>query len=108
MDAYPPGYYATDDSMNKAIGFITEIRNADPTRPFFLYVANNAVHGPLQAKATDLARYRGHYDAGWAVRRKARFRRQLEMRLVPAGTRLTERDPAVPAWDDVPAEQQRL
>jgi len=34
--------------------------NHDPTRPFFLYVANNAVHGPLQAKEADLAKYRGH------------------------------------------------
>ena len=50
IDDYPPGYYATDDWMDKAIGFVTEIRNQDPTRPFFLYVANNAVHGPLQAK----------------------------------------------------------
>jgi len=50
IDAYPEGYYATDDWMDKAIGFVTETRNQNPTRPFFLYVANNAVHGPLQAK----------------------------------------------------------
>ena len=30
------------------------------------------------------------------------------MGLVPPGTRLAERDPAVPAWNDVPVEQQRL
>src|SRR5713101_6949181 len=108
IDAYPEGYYATDDWMDKAIGFVTEIRNQDPTRPFFLYVANNAVHGPLQAKEADLAKYRGRYDAGWDAVRAARFQRQLAMGLVPAGTRLAERDAAVPAWDDVPADQQRL
>jgi len=108
IDAYPEGYYATDDWMDKAIGFVTEIRNHDPTRPFFLYVANNAVHGPLQAKEADLAKYRGHYDAGWDAVRAARFERQMAMGLVPAGTRLAERDPAVPAWDEVPADQQRL
>jgi arylsulfatase A-like enzyme len=108
IDAYPEGYYATDDWMEKAIGFVTEIRNQDPSRPFFLYVANNAVHGPLQAKETDLARYRGRYDAGWDAVRAARFERQMAMGLVPAGSRLAERDPAVPAWDDVPADQQRL
>jgi arylsulfatase A-like enzyme len=108
IDEYPPGYYATDDWMDKAIGFVTEIRNQDPTRPFFLYVANNAVHGPLQAKEADLAKYRGHYDAGWDAVRAERFERQMAMGLVPAGTRLAERDPAVPAWDEVPADQQRL
>jgi arylsulfatase len=108
IDEYPPGYYATDDWMDKAIEFVTEIRNADPARPFFLYVANNAVHGPLQAKEADLARYRGRYDAGWDALREARFQRQIEMGLVPAGTRLSDRDPAVPAWDDAAPEQKRL
>jgi len=75
IDAYPEGYYTTDDWMEKAIGFLTEIRNHDQTRPFFLYVANNAVHGPLQAKQADLAKYRGHYDAGWDAVRAARFQR---------------------------------
>jgi arylsulfatase A-like enzyme len=108
IDAYPEGYYATDDWMDKAIGFVAEIRNQDATRPFFLYVANNAVHGPLQAKEADLAKYRGRYDAGWDALRAARFQRQMAMGLVPEGTQLAERDPAVPAWDNVPAEQQRL
>jgi arylsulfatase A-like enzyme len=108
IDEYPPGYYATNDWMDKAIEFVTEIRNADPARPLFLYVANNAVHGPLQAKQADLARYRGRYDDGWDALRNARFQRQIEMGLVPAGTRLSDRDPAVPAWDEVPAEQKRL
>jgi len=105
IDDYPEGYYATDDWTEKAIGFVSEIRNQDPTRPFFLYVANNAVHGPLQAKETDLAKYRGHYDAGWDALRAARFQRQMAMGLIPPGTRLSERDPAVPAWDNVPADQ---
>jgi len=30
------------------------------------------------------------------------------MGLVPPGTRLADRDPAAPAWDEVPADQQRL
>ncbi len=66
------------------------------------------MHGPLQAKEADLAKYRGRYDAGWDAVRAARFERQKAMGLVPPGTRLAERDPAVPAWDDVPADQQRL
>lgn len=108
IDAYPEGYYATDDWMDKAIGFVTEIRNQDPTRPFLLYVANNAVHGPLQAKEADLAKYRGRYDAGWDAVRAARLERQIAQGIVPPGTRLSERDPAVPAWDEVPPEQQKL
>jgi len=53
-------------------------------------------------------KYRGRYDAGWDALRAARFERQTAMGLVPPGTRLAERDPEVPAWDDVPSDQQRL
>jgi arylsulfatase A-like enzyme len=108
IDEYPPGYYATDDWMDKAIGFVGEIRNQDASRPFFLYVANNAVHGPLQAKEADLAKYRGHYDAGWDAVRAARFERQKALGMVPPGTLLAERDPEVPAWDEVPPERRQL
>jgi arylsulfatase A-like enzyme len=108
IDEYPDGYYATDDWMDKAIGFVTEIRNQDPTRPFFLYVANNAVHGPLQAKEADLEKYRGRYDAGWDAVRAARFERQIGVGIVPAGTSLSDRDPLVPAWDEVPPDRQNL
>src|SRR5439155_19345435 len=94
--------------MDKAIGFVTEIRNQDPIRPFFLYVANNAVHGPLQAKEADLAKYRGRYDVGWDAVRAARFERQIALGMVPPGTCLSERDPAVPAWSDVPPDRQKL
>jgi arylsulfatase len=108
IDEYPEGYYATDDWMDKALGFISEIRNQDPARPFFLYVANNAVHGPLQAKESDLARYRGTYDAGWDSIRARRFARQKELSIVPSDARLSERDPEVPAWDSLPADQRHL
>ncbi len=108
IDEYPEGYYATDDWMDQAIGFVSGIRNQDPARPFFLYVANNAVHGPLQAKEQDLAKYRGKYDAGWDKIRAARFGRQKQLGIVPLDTRLSERDPGVPAWATLPADQQRL
>ena len=108
IDAYPDGYYATDDWMDKAIGFVTDIRNADPARPFFLYVANNAVHSPLQAKEQDLAKYRGRYDAGWDQIRAERFERQKSLGIVPPNARLSDRDPEVPAWHTLPDDQKQL
>ena len=35
-----------------------------PDKPFFLYLAHNAPHAPLHAKAADLARYRGALRRG--------------------------------------------
>lgn len=45
--------YLTDALSEKAVEFVDN--NAD--KPFFLYVAYNAPHGPLQAPKEDIARY---------------------------------------------------
>ena len=106
IDEYQRGYYSTDDWIEKAIGFVRDHRAASPDKPFFLYVANNAVHAPFQAKAKDIAKYRGAYDQGWTRVREARYRRQLELGLIPPGTRLAPSDPVVPPWDETdPADR---
>ena len=108
IDEYPRDYYSTDDWTDKAIGFVREHRSASPDKPFFLYVANNAVHAPFQAKAKDIAKYRGAYDQGWTRVRESRYRRQLELGLIPPGTRLAPSDPAVSPWDETNAGDRPL
>lgn len=108
LDEYPRDYYAGDDWMTQGIRFVKELRASHPTKPFFLYVANNAVHAPLQAKPSDLARYRGRYDAGWTAARAARHRRQLDMGLVPPGTRLPASDQRALSWDDTDPANRAL
>ena len=109
VDLYPRDYYTTDDWTDQSIRFLKELRATAPCKPFLLYLAQNAVHGPLQAKPADLAKYRGRYDAGWTVAREARLRRQIELGLVPPGTRLPASDPRVPRWEDTdPADQPLL
>ncbi len=112
IDAFPDDYYYTDDITDQAIAMVKSLRAHDPDKPFFLYLAHNAVHGPLQAKDTDIARHRGRYDGGWDALRDTRFARQLAEGLFPPGTELPARNSEagfdVPAWDDLDEEQQRL
>jgi arylsulfatase A-like enzyme len=109
VDVYPRDYYSTDDWTDQAIGFVKDLRASSPTKPFLLYLAHNAVHAPLQAKPADLARYRGRYDEGWTRMREARLRRQIELGIVPPGTRLPASDPRVPRWEDTdPADREML
>jgi arylsulfatase len=112
IDEYPLGYYFTDDITDRAISWLQALRAHDAAKPFFLYVAHGAVHGPLQAKPDDIDRYRGHYDRGWDDVRAERFRRQLEIGLFPPGTALparnAERGHEVGRWDDLPAEERAL
>lgn len=112
IDEYPADYYLTDDLTDKALGMIGELRANDPAKPFFLYFAHQAVHGPLQAKAADLEKYRGRYESGWDHIRSARFARQIAAGLFPEGTacapRNTEPGAEVVPWDELEAEQRQL
>ena len=106
IDAYPRDYYTTDDWTDRSIQFLKDLRGSSSDKPFFLYLAHNAVHAPLQSKPADLARNRGRYDAGWTALRAGRLQRQLDMGLVPEGTRLPVSDPRVPPWQDTdPADR---
>ncbi|WP_030255574.1 arylsulfatase [Streptomyces violens] len=111
IDELPEDYYYTDDLTDQALSMIKGLRAHDPDKPFFLYLAHNAVHGPLQAKEEDIARHRGRYDEGWDALRDQRFAAQLAAGLFPPGTALPDRNSEagldVPAWDSLTADQQR-
>ena len=101
------GYHLTEDLADRAIGFLGDLRAVDADQPFFLYFATGACHSPHHAPADWIARYHGHFDAGWDVWREQTFARQQAMGLVPAGTKLSPRPHWVPAWDDLkPADQK--
>ncbi|WP_204078908.1 arylsulfatase, partial [Planotetraspora phitsanulokensis] len=109
---YPDGYCLTDDLTDHAIGMIRGLRANDAGRPFFLYFAHHAMHGPLGAPDRLIDKYRGRYDGGWDLLREQRFARQLAAGLFPPGTRLPSRNTEpgfdVPDWVDQPADRQRL
>ena len=100
LDAYPRDYYTGDDWMNQGIRFIKELRESNTEKPFFLYVANNAMHAPLQSKPSDMAKYKSKYDKGWTAIRQERYQRQIKMGLIPPNTKLPESDPRSPQWND--------
>lgn len=100
----PPQWYSTDLWVEYGLKFIDEARAAH--RPFFLYLAHNAPHFPLQAPPDDVARWRGKFKAGWDVLRQERYGRQVEMGLIDRTWPLSPRPEAVPAWSSLSAEEQ--
>lgn len=104
-----PDWYATDAMTDFAIQFIEESHNADPDKPFFLYLAYNAPHNPLQARRDDIMRYRGRYLEGWDAIREQRHQRQLEMGMFgDKNAPLSPRPVNVPSWDSLTPGQQDL
>lgn len=76
------GFYSTEAFTDKGIQFIKEAREQDD-RPFFLYLAHNAPHWPLNAKWLDYQKYKGKYTAGWEALMKSRLAKQQQLGLFP-------------------------
>ncbi len=100
------GYHLTEDLVDHAIRFISDLRGAAPTTPFLLWFAPGACHAPHQAPRDYLERYRGYFDEGWDSWRDDVFARQLASGLLPPGTSLSERPSWVPAWDTLTADER--
>ena len=100
------GYYTTAAIADHAIGYLADHAANHRDRPFFLYVAFNAPHFPLQAPAGDIDRYRGRYDEGWEAVRARRWKRIQDMGLVRGRLSDVERDVGPPY--DFPKDLARL
>jgi arylsulfatase len=102
------GYHLTEDLVDRATEFIRDLRNVDADKPFFLYFTPGACHSPHQSPQEWLDRYRGRFDEGWDIWRDRAFARQLDMGLLPAHTKMSERPKWVPPWDSLSADEKKV
>ena len=106
FDDFGDDFYTTDANIKYAKQFITEMRDEDPNRPFFLYVAHNAPHYPLHVREPDYRKYEGRYDGGWSAVRKARIAKQRGLGLYPESWDVSPRPKNVPAWNSLSEEDK--
>jgi arylsulfatase len=102
------GYHLTEDLVDHAIEYLSDLRNVDREQPFFLYFATGACHSPHHAPPEWIERYRGVFDDGWDALRERVFARQKELGVMAPGTELSARPPWVPAWDSLDAVDQAV
>ena len=102
------GYHLTEDLTDQAIRFITEQKQVNPDKPFFMNLAYGAAHAPLHAPKKYIEQYKGKFDKGWDKVREETLARQKQMGIVPANTVLPPRNPDIKAWDELTADQRRL
>jgi arylsulfatase len=95
------GYHVSEDIVDQATGWIGDLQSIRPDRPFFLYLAFGATHAPHQSPRDYRLRWRGTFDDGYDVTRERWFARQLDLGVIPPGTKLAPPNPGVPAWSDL-------
>ena len=114
-DYEPENFYATDAMTDHAIEFLDQAHRT-PDKPWFLYLAYNAPHFPLQAPKKDIAKYADRYHGGWDVARDKRLARMKKLGIVPDSTKLTPRSPwwdygevntgTNPEWTSLPKDRR--
>jgi arylsulfatase len=102
------GYHLTEDLTDKAIQFITDVKQVAPDKPFYLHFCPGATHAPHHVAKEWADRYAGAFDDGWDAYREKVFAKQKALGIVPPDAELSRHDPDVPEWDSLPAEARTL
>ena len=103
-----PNYHFTTDMTNQAIAWTRFQHAMTPDRPFFMYFAPGATHAPHHVSREWADKYKGRFDAGWDKYREETLARQIKLGVVPQGTRLAPKPPAIQDWDTLPADEKKL
>ena len=91
---------------DKAIAWLKQHQAFSPDKPFFMYWAPGAAHGPHHVFTEWADKYKGKFDDGWDAYRERVFRRQKELGWIPADTELTPRPESLASWDSIPESQR--
>jgi arylsulfatase len=102
------GYHFMADMTDEAITWTQNVRAANPNKPWFNYFSTSGIHAPHQPPQEYRDKYRGKFDYGWDRQRELTHARQLEMGMIPKGTKLTPRDPNIPSWETRSADERKV
>jgi arylsulfatase len=103
-----PDYHLDTDLADHAVAWIRRQQALAPDKPFFAYYSPGLCHAPHHAPKEWIAKFKGQFDQGWDKVREETLARQINLGVVPAGTKLTPRPIEIPAWDSLSSDQKKL
>ncbi len=103
---HDPRYHLTEDMAAKAIAWLKQHQAFSPDKPFFLYYAPGAAHGPHHIFKEWADKYKGKFDDGWDAYRERVFIHQKQLGWIPAGAKLTPRPDTLAPWSSIPESQR--
>jgi arylsulfatase len=106
--ADPKGRPVNELLANEAIKFISDQKESDPEKPFFLYYASGAGHAPHQVSQEWRDKYKGKFDKGWDWYRKEVFERQKKLGVIPANTKFAPANTDLKQWDSLSDGEKKL
>ncbi|WP_236735139.1 arylsulfatase [Mycolicibacterium peregrinum] len=100
------GYHLSEDLADDAISWLRRHKAFNADKPFFMYWASGAIHGPHHIMKEWADKYAGKFDDGWDAYRQRVFERAKDKGWIPQDCALTERDEAMASWDDIPEDEK--
>jgi arylsulfatase len=100
------GYHLTEDISQDAVKWLREQQAFAPDKPFFMYWATGAGHGPHHIMKEWADKYKGKFDDGWDKYRERAFARQKELGWIPPTAKLTPRPESLASWDSIPEAEK--
>jgi arylsulfatase len=99
-------YHLSEDLADDAIGWLRQHRAFSPDKPFFMYWASGASHGPHQVPKAWADKYKGKFDDGWDRYRDRVFQRAKQLGWIPQNAKLTPRPATLASWDSIPEDEK--
>lgn len=100
------GYHLSEDLADQAIKWVRQHKALSPQKPFLMYWASGAVHGPHHVAKEWADKYKGQFDDGWDEYRKRVYEKAKKMGWIPQNAQLTPRPDSLQAWEDVPEDER--
>jgi arylsulfatase/uncharacterized sulfatase len=105
----PEDFYSSEFLVDQMIHYLSDERPEEGSaRPFFAYLAFQAIHIPVQAPREFTDRYDGAYDAGWDVLRTERWQRAQALGLIPENAPLGSKHESLRDWSTLSPEVKAL
>jgi arylsulfatase len=99
-------YHLSEDLADDAINWLRNQKAFQPDKPFFMYWASGASHGPHHIMKEWADKYKGKFDDGWDRYRERTFERAKGLGWIPENAQLTPRPATLASWDSIPESEK--
>jgi arylsulfatase len=103
---HPEGYHVSEDIADDAIAWMQDQKAYQPEKPFFMYWAPGASHGPHQVPKEWADKYKGKFDDGWDAYRERVFKNAKAKGWIPQNAQLTPRAESMASWESIPESER--
>ena len=99
-------YHLTEDMVDKGLAWIKRHQAFSPDKPFLMYWAPGAAHGPHHVFPEWADKYKGKFDDGWDKYRERVVRPSEAARLDSRGHEADPRSDTMASWDSIPEAER--